>query len=132
MAIYNGPPTGNPGATPFKPIDWDKIAVPIDSISGGSITAVNTLGTTISLPGELLDFQMKHDLDYIRASGLPEEDLNNLLKKEMATKLAQKMMDDGHILFTKQTDLADNSIRYRAYTWVGNKDFIEQQRKNKR
>jgi len=130
MAIYNGPPTKNPGATPFKPMDWDSISIPYDQ--SHSITAVNTLGTTISLPGELLDFQMKHDLDYIKASGLPEEDLNNLLKKEMATKLAQKMMDDGHILFTKQTDLADNSIRYRAYTWVGNKHFIEQQRNLKR
>lgn len=129
MAIYNGSATGNPGATPFKPLDWDSISIPYDQ--SHSITGVNTLGTTISLPGELLDFQMKHDLDYIRASGLPEEELNNLLKKEMATKLAQKMMDDGHILFTKQTDLADNSIRYRAYTWVGNKDFIEQQRKRK-
>jgi len=132
MAIYNGPPTKNLGATPFKPLDWDSITIPMDKLSGSTITATNKLGTTISLPGELLDFQMKHDLDYIKASGLPEEDLNNLLKKEMATKLAQKMMDDGHILFTKQTDLADNSIRYRAYTWVGNKNFIEQQRNLKR
>jgi hypothetical protein len=130
MAIYNRPPIS--GISTFKPIDWDKIAVPIDSISGGTITGVNTAGTiSYNLPGELLDFQMKYDIDYIEASGLPEEELNNLLKKEMATKLAQKMMDDGHILFTKQADFADNSIRYRAYTWVGNKDFIEQQRKNK-
>ena len=133
MAIYHGPvpPTGNHTST-FKPIDWDKIAVPIDSISGGSITAVNTLGTTISLPGELLDYTMKYDLDWVLASGMSEEDLNNHLKKELASKLAAKMMEDGHFSFTKQVDHADNSVRYKAYTWVGNKDFIEQQRKNKR
>jgi len=54
------------------------------------------------------------------------------IKKDMAMKLAQKMMEDGHFVFTKQMDQADNSMRYKAYTWVGNKDFIEQQRKNKR
>jgi len=74
---------------------------------------------------------MKHDLDYIRASGMSEEDLNNHIKKELAAKLAAKMMEDGHIMFTKQVDHADNSVRYKAYTWVGNKDFIEQQRKRK-
>jgi hypothetical protein len=132
MAIYHGPvpPTGTTGKF-FKPLDWDRIAVPVDSISGGSITATNTLGTTISLPGELLDYTMKYDLYWIESSGMSEEDLHNHLKKELATKLAAKMMEDGHIMFTKQVDHADNSVRYKAYTWVGNKDFIEQQRKRK-
>jgi hypothetical protein len=133
MAIYHGPippPTGNTGT--FKPIDWDKIAIPVSSISGGSITATNTLGTTISLPGELLDYTIMYELDWIQASGMSEEDLNNHLKKELAAKLAAKMMEDGHIVFTKQQNYGENSIRYRAYTWVGNQHFIEQQRKNKR
>jgi hypothetical protein len=131
MAIHHGPfpPTGNTDT--FNPIDWDRIAVPVDSISGGSITATNTLGTTISLPGELLDYTMKYELDWVLASGMSEEDLHNHLKKELATKLAAKMMEDGHIMFTKQVDHFDNSVRYKAYTWVGNKDFIEQQRKRK-
>jgi hypothetical protein len=133
MAIYHGPvpPTGSgsTGTNTFKPINWDRIAVPVDSI-GGSISA-GTINYNYDLPGELLDFQMKHDLDHIRASGMSEEDLNNHIKKELATKLAAKMMEDGHIMFTKQVDHADNSVRYKAYTWVGNKDFIEQQRKRK-
>jgi hypothetical protein len=127
MAIYHGPippPTGNTGT--FKPIDWDKIAIPVDSI-GGTITATNTL----SLPGELLDYTTKYDLDWIRASGMSEEDLNNHLKKELAAKLAAQMMEDGHIMFTKQVDHLSNTVRYKAYTWVGTKDFIEQQRKRK-
>ena len=128
MAIYHGPvPPGT-----FKPINWDRIAVPVDSISGGSITATNTLGTTISLPGELLDYTMKYDMDWIHASGMPEAELNLHVKRELAGKLAEKMMEDGHFSFTKQVDHSDNSVRYKAYTWVGNKDFIEQQRKNKR
>ena len=127
MAIYHGPvPPGT-----FKPTNWDRIAVPVDSISGGSITATNTLGTTISLPGELLDYTMKYDMDWIHASGMPEAELNLHVKRELAAKLAQHMMDNGHIEFTKQVDHADNSVRYKAYTWVGNKDFIEQQRKRK-
>jgi transcription initiation factor IIE alpha subunit len=65
-------------------------------------------------------------------SGSSPDDMELAIKKDMAMKLAQKMMDDGHIVFTKQQDMADNSMRYKAYTWVGNKDFIEQQRKNKR
>jgi hypothetical protein len=52
-----------------------------------------------------------------------------MFKKEMAVKLAEKMIADGHILFTKQDILAENKLRYKAYTWVGNKDFIEQRRK---
>ncbi len=133
MAIYHGPVppagSGSTGTGTFKPINWDRIVVPVDSI-GGSISA-GTINYNYDISGELLDFQMKHDLDYIRASGMSEEDLNNHIKKELATKLAAKMMEDGHIMFTKQVDHADNSVRYKAYTWVGNKDFIEQQRKRK-
>ena len=117
----------------FRPMDWDSLRIPSSGISGGSITAVPVQTTfTGNLPGELLDYTTKYDLDWVLASGMSEEDLNNHLKKELATKLAAKMMEDGHIMFTKQVDHADNSVRYKAYTWVGNKDFIEQQRKNKR
>lgn len=122
MAIYNGPP----------PMDWDKnmITIPRDQMIGSSITAAtNTFSG--NLPGELLDYTMKYDLYWIESSGLSEQDLHDQLKRELAVKLATKMMEDGHIEFTKQTDLADNSVRYKAYTWVGNKNFIEQQRKNK-
>jgi hypothetical protein len=131
MAMYHGPvppPTGN--TSTFKPTNWDRIAVPVDSI-GGTITA-STINYNYDLPGDLIDYTMKYDLDWILASGMSEEDLNNQIKKELATELAAKMMKDGHIMFTKQLDHADNSVRYKAYTWVGNNDFIEQQRKNKR
>jgi len=111
-------------------MDWDSVAIPVDTMTG-SIGAT-TITNTFNLPGELLDYTMKYDMDWIRASGWTEQDLHDHLKKELAAKLAQQMMDNGHIAFTKQTDLADNSVRFKAYTWVGNKDFIEQQRKNKR
>jgi hypothetical protein len=115
----------------FKPLDWDSIAIPVNSIPNSTITA-GTINYNYNLPGELLDYTMKYDLDWILASGMSEEDLQNYLKKELAGKLAEKMMEDGHFSFTKQMDHADNSVRYKAYTWVGNKDFIENQRKNKR
>ena len=126
MANYNS--TGGP----FKPMDWDSVAIPVDTMTGsiGATTITNTF--TANLPGELLDYTMKYDMDWIRASGWSEQDLHDHLKKELAAKLAQQMMDNGHIEFTKQTDPATNSVRFKAYTWVGNKDFIEQQRKNKR
>ena len=122
MANYNSSGT-------FKPMDWDSVAIPVDRMTG-SIGAT-TITNTFNLPGELLDYTMKYDMDWIRASGWSEQDLHDHVKKELATKLAQQMMDNGHIEFTKQTDLADNSVRFKAYTWVGNKAFIEQQRKNK-
>ena len=112
----------------FKPINWDSIAIPVNSI--GSITT-GTIKYDYNLPGELLDYTMRHDMDWIHASGMPEAELNLHVKRELAGKLAEKMMEDGHIMFTKQVDHADNSVRYKAYTWVGNKDFIEQQRKRK-
>jgi hypothetical protein len=123
MANYNSSGT-------FKPMDWDSIAIPVDRMTG-SIGAT-TITNTFNLPGELLDYTMKYDMDWIRASGWSEQDLHDHLKKELATKLAQQMMDNGHIAFTKQTDPTTNSVRFKAYTWVGNKAFIEQQRKNKR
>ena len=123
MANYNS--TGT-----LKPLDWDRVAIPMDSFPSGAITA-NTIKYDYNLPGELVDYTMKYDMDWIRASGWTEQDLHDHLKKELAVKLAQQMMDNGHIEFTKQTDLADNSVRYKAYTWVGNKAFIEQQRKLK-
>jgi hypothetical protein len=129
MAIYNGPPTGN--TSTFKPLDWNDISIPVNSIPNGSITA-GTIKYNYDLPGELLDYTIKHDLNYLMGSGSSPDDMELAIKKDMAMKLAQKMMDDGHIVFTKQQDMADNSMRFKAYTWVGNKDFIEQQRKNKR
>jgi len=122
MAIYNGPvPTGT---TTFKPMDW--YSIPNSTITAG------TINYNYDLPGELLDYTIKHDLNYLMGSGSSPDDMELAIKKDMAMKLAQKMMEDGHFVFTKQMDQADNSMRYKAYTWVGNKDFIEQQRKNKR
>ena len=126
MANYN---TSAPSSN-FKPMDWDSVAIAVDRLTG-SIGAT-TITNTFNLPGELVDYTMMYDMDWIRASGWTEQDLHDHLKKELAAKLATKMMEDGHIEFTKQTDLADNSVRFKAYTWVGNKAFIEQQRKNKR
>ena len=116
----------------FKPLDWDSIAISVDTMTGsiGAITAA-PIKYDYNLPGELLDYTMKYDLDWIRASGMSESDLHNYIKKELAAELAKKMLEDEHFSFTKQTDPATRSVRYKAYTWVGNKDFIEQQRKNK-
>jgi hypothetical protein len=134
MAIYHGPvpPTGSGTAGTFKPLDWSKIAVPIDSISSGTITGVNTLGTTISLPGELLQYSIDYDIDAMNGSGLAQDEMETMFKKQLAEALAMKMIEEGHILFTKQRDEANRKMRYRSYTWVGSKDFIEQQRRNKR
>ena len=124
-------PNGGDGVSPWKATDWSNISIPVDSLSSGTITATtNTFSG--NLPGELLDLTLKHDLNYLMSSGSSPHVMELAIKKEMAMKLAEKMMDDGHIVFTKQQDLANNSMRYKAYTWVGNKDFIEQQRKNKR
>ena len=126
MANYN---TSAPSSN-FKPMDWDSVAIAVDRLTG-SIGAT-TITNTFNLPGELVDYTMMYDMDWIRASGWTEQDLHDHLKKELAAKLATKMLEDGHIEFTKLTDPAANSVRFKAYTWVGNKDFIEQQRKNKR
>jgi hypothetical protein len=118
-----------------EPLDWNKISIPVNSLSSGSITAAPIkwdYQAWPNLPGELLDLTLKHDLNYLMGPGSSPDDMELAIKKDMAMKLAQKMMDDDHIVFTKQQDMADNSMRYKAYTWVGNKDFIEQQRKNKR
>ena len=117
----------------FKPldwVDWDKITI-ADTQSIGTITGVNTKWN-LNLPGQLLDYSFEYDMDFLKASGLPEDEQNKIFKKELATKLVEKMIEDGHILFTKQQIMDARKVRYRAYTWVGNKDFIEQQRKNKR
>jgi len=127
MANYN---TSAPSSN-FKPTDWDSIAIPVNSLSGGTISAT-PIKYDYNLPGELLDYTMMYDIDWILASGMSEDDLHNYLKKELADKLATKMLEDEHFSFTKQTDPATRSVRFKAYTWVGNKAFIEQQRKNKR
>jgi hypothetical protein len=90
MATYT---PGTRGATPFKPMDWDSIAIPVNSIPNGSITA-GTINYNYDLPGELLDYTMKYDLHWIEASGLTEQELHSQLKRELAVKLATKMMED--------------------------------------
>ena len=125
MANYN---TTGPSST-WKKIDWDKIAVPSNQLIGSTISSGLV---QYNLPGELLEYSFEYDIDFLKASGLPEDEQNKIFKKELATKLVEKMIEDGHIVFTKQSVMDQWKMRYRAYTWVGNKDFIEQQRKNKK
>ena len=120
MANYNTPTT-------WTKKDWDKIAIPSDQLIGSTISSGLV---QYNLPGSLLDYSFEYDMDFLKASGLPEDEQNKIFKKELATKLVEKMIDDGHILFTKQAMMERHAVRFRAYTWVGNKDFIEQQRKN--
>lgn len=112
----------------FKPLDWDSFTI---QDTGNTITGINTQWN-LNLPGQLLDYSFEYDMELLRSSGLPEDEQNRIFKKELATKLVEKMIEDGHIIFTKQAIMDRHQVRYRAYTWVGNKDFIEQQRKNKR
>lgn len=129
MAIYHGPvPPAGGGGGFFKPLEWNNISVPIDSISSGTITGVNANSITQVWPGALINYTMEHDKS--RGAGRDQDEMEAMFKKEMAVKLAEKMIADGHIVFTKQDILAENKFRYKAYTWVGNKDFIEQRRKN--
>ena len=112
----------------FKPLDWDSLTIQ----DTGTIITANNLQWNHNLPGQLLDYSFEYDMDFLRSSGLPEDEQNRIFKKELATKLVEKMIEDGHIVFTKQAMMERHQVRYRAYTWVGNNDFIEQQRKNKR
>jgi hypothetical protein len=131
MAIYHGPvPPAGGGGGFFKPLEWNDISIPVNSISSGTITAVDTFSGTQVWPGNLVDYTMEHDKSWLMASGRDQDEMEAMFKKEMAVKLAEKMIADGHIVFTKQDILAENKFRYKAYTWVGNKDFIEQRRKN--
>ena len=116
----------------FKPVDWDAMKISADSVYPGTITGINTSSiSTISLPGELLEYTIEYNLDELKMSGLPEDQQEAIFKKELASKLVAKMIDEGHIVFTKQSFVAEWKMRFKAYTWVGNKSFIEQQRKNK-
>lgn len=112
----------------FKPLDCDKQLIQGSTFPSG----INTSSITAVWPGELLEYNMEYDIDELKMSGLPEDQQNEIFKKELATQLVNKMMADGHIVFTKQSLMAEWKMRFKAYTWVGNKDFIEQQRKNKR
>jgi len=113
----------------FKPVDWDSITIQGNNAGISAITGINTQWN-LNLPGAMLDYSFEYEMDFLKSSGLPEDEQNRIFKKELATKLVEKMIDDGHILFTKQALMERHAVRYRAYTWVGNKDFIEQQRKN--
>lgn len=129
MAIRNPNDTSISGT--FVPIDWNKHAIKVGDLDSYSITGVNASSITTAWPGELIDYTMEHDRDWLDASGTPKDQMEAIFKKEMAVKLAEKMIADGHVLFTKQDIMHNHTVRYKAYTWVGNKSFIEQQRKEK-
>ncbi|NBO69861.1 hypothetical protein EBV26_05155 [bacterium] len=115
----------------FRPLDWDSLRIPYDP--SNTITGINTAGTiSYNLPGELLQYSMDYDIDAMNGSGLPQDEMETMFKKQLSEELAKKMVADGHIVFTKQYHEETRKMRYRSYAWVGNKDFIEQQRKNKR
>ena len=117
----------------FRPLDWDNLRIPYDP--SNTITGINTAtaGTvSYNLPGALINYTMDYDMDTLIGSGMKQDEMESMFKKQLAEELAKKMVADGHIVFTKQRDEASHKMRYRSYTWVGTKDFIEQQRKNKR
>lgn len=117
----------------FTPIDWDKItSVPSHSITGINASAITANTITYNMPGSLLDYNMEYDMDWLAAAQMPQHEMELMFKKELAQKLAEKMIADGHIVFTKQNFNERHVVRFKAYTWVGNKEFIEQQRKNNR
>lgn len=131
MAIRNPNDTSISGT--FVPIDWNKHAIKVGDLDSYSITGVNASSiTTMGLPGALIDYAMEHDRDWLDASGTPKDQMEAIFKKEMAVKLAEKMIADGHVIFTKQDIMHNHTVRYKAYTWVGNKSLIEQERKNQR
>ena len=109
----------------FKPVDWDKMKISADSIYPGGITGV----IKTQWPGELLEYTIEYNMDELKMSGLPEDQQEAIFKKELASKLVAKMIDEGHIVFTKQSFMAEWKMRFKAYTWVGNKSFIEDRRK---
>lgn len=116
----------------FKPVDWDKMVIKADDLMSHSITSIDTSSITrATLPGELLEYTIEYNMDELKASGLPADQQEAIFKKELATKLVAKMIDEGHIVFTKQSLMESWKMRFKAYTWVGNKSFIEQQRKAK-
>ena len=115
----------------FKPVDWDKMRISADSIYPGTLTGINANSIKTQWPGELLEYTIEYNMDELKMSGLPEDQQEAIFKKELAAKLVAKMIDDGHIVFTKQSFMAEWKMRFKAYTWVGNKSFIEQQRKEK-
>jgi hypothetical protein len=115
----------------FKPVDWDKMRISADSIYPGTLTGINASSIKTQWPGELLEYTIEYNMDELKMSGLPEDQQEAIFKKELASKLVAKMIDEGHIVFTKQSFMAEWKMRFKAYTWVGNKSFIEQQRKNK-
>lgn len=122
MAIVN---TGT-----FKPLDWDNISVPYDQAH--TITGINTAGTiSYNLPGNLINYTMDYDMYVLEDSGMKQDEMEKMFKTQLAEQLARKMLADGHIVFTKQQSAENSRVYFRAYTWVGNKEFIEQQRKNK-
>lgn len=114
----------------FKPVDWDKMTIKVDDLMAHTITGINTSSITrATLPGELLEYTIEYNMDELKMSGLPEDQQEAIFKKELAAKLVEKMMNDGHIVFTKQSFMAEWKMRFKAYTWVGNKSFIEDRRK---
>lgn len=113
----------------FKPLEWDNMAGSVIPWTDTSTITADTWHP--SVPGELLDYNFEYDIDFLKASGLPPHEQEKIFKKELAQKLVEQMIEDGHIVFTKQTFAERHAIRFKAYTWVGNKDFIEQQRKAK-
>ncbi len=115
----------------FRPLDWDNLRIPYDP--SNTITGINTAGTiSYNLPGALINYAMDYDMDTLIGSGMKQDEMESMFKKQLAEELARKMLADGHIVFTKQNHEATRRVYFRAYTWVGTKDFIEQQRKNKR
>ena len=83
MAIYHGPvpPTGGAGGGGFfKPLEWNDISIPVNSISSGTITSAGTFSGTQVWPGALIDYTMEHDKSWLMASGEDQDEMEAMFK----------------------------------------------------
>jgi hypothetical protein len=102
-------------------IDITGISLPINN--GGTIHSYPILGTNSfdfdeTVRGEMITVQKVvgvHELEMIK---LDEDMFNQQVKRELAFQLAEQILKNKFVEFTKQQDMHTNKITYRARAYL--------------
>jgi hypothetical protein len=109
------------------------ISLPINN--GGTIHSYPILGTNSfdfdeTVRGEMVTFQKVvsvHELEMIK---LDEDIFNQQVKKELVFKLAEQILNNKLVEFTKQENLHTHEITYRARAFLTPDDQVRILRQN--
>jgi hypothetical protein len=120
----------DPFASTITASAWDGISVPV---SNGGITGALTVGGGLHagfVKGEMLLVEKQVDDAALRSIGLSDQEHKDIIKKELAMRIAEEILKNKMVEFTKVEDIHTGVVTFKARAYLVTDDKIREIRKS--